>query len=94
MNPASEPPLIHHQHPLAYLLALEGIALLRALAGEYDRDFTLARLDEIRGLLDAAVDLGDGATVAPIAPEEGYRSWAEFYDEAVNQLVDLEQPVV
>ena len=93
MNIAGEPPLIH-QHPLAYLLALEGIALLRAFAGEYDRDFTLARLDEIRGLLDAAVDLGDRATVAPIAPEEGYRSWADFYDEAANQLVDLEQPVV
>jgi hypothetical protein len=26
-----------YQHPLAYLLGLEGIALLRAFAGEYDR---------------------------------------------------------
>src|SRR5439155_9106079 len=28
-----------YQHPLAYLLGLEGIALLHAFAGEYDRDF-------------------------------------------------------
>jgi hypothetical protein len=28
-----------YQHPLAYLLGLEGIGLLRAWAGEYDRAF-------------------------------------------------------
>jgi SAM-dependent methyltransferase len=78
---------------LAYLLGLEGIALLRAFAGEYDRDFTRARLAEVRALLDA-VDLGEGATVEAITTTEGYRSWAEFYDEPGNQLVDLEQPVV
>ena len=33
-----------NQHPLAYLLGLEGVALLRAFAGGYDRDFTHARL--------------------------------------------------
>ncbi|MBA3310028.1 MAG: SAM-dependent methyltransferase, partial [Nocardioidaceae bacterium] len=36
------------QHPLAYLLGLEGIALLRAFAGDYDRDFTESRLAEVR----------------------------------------------
>jgi hypothetical protein len=55
-----------YQHPLAYLLGLEGIALLHAFAGDYDRDFTLARFDEIRALLDAAEELGDGVTVDPI----------------------------
>jgi ubiquinone/menaquinone biosynthesis C-methylase UbiE len=83
-----------YTHPLAYLLGLEGIALLRAFAGEYDRDFTTARLAEVRALLDSADELGEGAAVDPISTEEGYRSWAEFYDEPGNQLVDLEQPVV
>jgi SAM-dependent methyltransferase len=83
-----------YQHPLAYLLGLEGIALLRAFAGEYDRDFTMARLAEVRALLDGGDELGDGATVDQFATTEGYRSWAEFYDEPGNQLIDLEQPVV
>jgi hypothetical protein len=37
-----------YQHPLAYLLGLEGIALLRAFSGVYDRDFTLARFREVQ----------------------------------------------
>jgi ubiquinone/menaquinone biosynthesis C-methylase UbiE len=92
-EPRIEPPVIY-QHPLAYLLGLEGIALLRAFAGEYDRDFTMARLDEIRALLDSAADLGEGTTVHPIPTTEGYASWAQFYDEPGNQLIDLEQPIV
>ena len=55
-----------YQHPLAYLLGLEGIALLRAFSGEYDRDFTLARLREIQGLLDSADELGEGAEAHPV----------------------------
>ena len=47
---ATESPMIY-QHPLAYLLGLEGVALLRAFAGGYNREFTLARFDEIRELL-------------------------------------------
>lgn len=83
-----------YQHPLAYLLGLEGIALLRAFAGEYDREFTMARLAEVRALLDAAEELGDGVVVEPISTTEGYGSWAEFYDQPGNQLIDLEQPIV
>jgi SAM-dependent methyltransferase len=89
----SDPPAVY-QHPLAYLVGLEGIALLRAFAGEYDRDFTMARLAEVRALLDSADELGDGAVVDPIPTTEGYGSWAEFYDEPGNQLIDLEQPIV
>jgi ubiquinone/menaquinone biosynthesis C-methylase UbiE len=88
-----DPPVIY-LHPLAYLLGLEGLALLHAFAGDYDRDFTMARLDEIRTLLDAGEELGDGVTVGPIPTVEGYGSWAEFYDEPGNQLVELEQPIV
>jgi hypothetical protein len=44
-----EAPVIY-QHPLAYLLGLEGVALLRAFSGVYDQDFTLARFREIQAL--------------------------------------------
>ncbi len=83
-----------YQHPLAYLLGLEGIALLRAFSGEYDGDFTKARLGEIQALLESAHDLGDGATVQPITTTEGYGSWAQSYDEPGNQLIELEEPIV
>jgi len=83
-----------YQHPLAYLLGLEGVALLRSFAGEYDRDFTTARLDEIRTLLDSVHELGEGADAHPIPSTEGYASWAQFYDEPGNQMIELEQPVV
>jgi ubiquinone/menaquinone biosynthesis C-methylase UbiE len=87
-------PLVIYQHPLAYLLGLEGIALLRAFAGDYDHDFTEARLAETRALLDAASQLGDGATAELTTTIDVYRAWAESYDLAANQLIDLEQPVV
>lgn len=48
--------LMIYQHPLAYLLGLEGVALMRAFAGEYDRAFTEARFAEVRALLDRASD--------------------------------------
>ena len=41
-----------YQDPLAYLLGLEGIALLDGWAGDHDRAFTEARLAEVRRLLD------------------------------------------
>jgi SAM-dependent methyltransferase len=92
--PESRDAPVIHQTPLAYLLGLEGIALLHAFAGEYDRDFAAARIEEIRALLDAGDELGDGATAHPISTAEGYATWAEFYDTAANQLVEIEEPVV
>ncbi len=86
--------LVIYQHPLAYLLGLEGIALLRAFAGDYDREFTEARLADIRDLLDSVQQLGDGAAADAITTMDGYRAWAEFYDLPGNQLIDLEQPIV
>ena len=83
-----------YQHPLAYLLGLEGVALLHAFAGDYDSEFTQARLAEIRALLDSASHLGDGMAVRPIPSVEGYRAWADAYDQPGNQLIDLEQPIV
>ena len=90
---AVDAPVIY-QHPLAYLLGLEGIALLRAFSGAYDREFTIARLREIRGLLDAAEELGEGVEARPMTTREGYARWADSYDEPGNQLLEMEQPIV
>ena len=83
-----------YQHPLAYLLGLEGVALLRGFSGAYDRDFTVDRFREIRTLLDSAEELGEGVEARPITTREGYDRWAPFYDEPGNHLLDIEQPVV
>jgi SAM-dependent methyltransferase len=83
-----------YQHPLAYLLGLEGLALLRAFSGLYDCDFTIDRFREIRGLLDSGAELGDGIEAQPIETREGYARWAAFYDEPGNELIDLEEPIV
>ncbi len=91
-NQAESGPIF--QHPLAYLIGLEGIALLRAFAADYGREFTEARLGEIRHLLDSIQQLGNGATADPIRTIDGYRSWAESYDLPGNQLIELEQPSV
>ncbi len=83
-----------HQHPLAYLIGLEGVALLRCFAGEDDSEATTARLAGVRRLLDAAEELGTGVTGTLITTQEGYRTWASSYDAPGNQLIDIEQPVV
>jgi SAM-dependent methyltransferase len=90
---ATDLPVIY-QHPLAYLLGLEGIALLRAFSGAYDREFTLARFREMRALLEAQDALGGGVEARPISTREGYDSWAPSYDGQSNQLLEIEQPIV
>ena len=82
------------QHPLAYLVGLEGVALLRAFGGDYDREFIEARLTETRALLDAADRLGDALLVDPITTTAGYDGWSADYDEPGNGLIDLDQPIV
>lgn len=83
-----------YEHPLAYLLGLEGIALLRAFTGEFDRDFVEARIAEIRGLLDDDSLGGDGVVVDRVDTVAGYRVWSETYDEPRNGMFDFEEPVV
>ena len=83
-----------YQHPLAYLLGLEGVALLHAFAGEHDRDFVKDRFDEVRQLLESAERFGDGTVIPAITTAEGYRRWVEDYDEPGNGLIDAEQPIV
>jgi SAM-dependent methyltransferase len=83
-----------HQHPLAYLLGLEGVALMRAFAGDYDRDFTRARIEEIRSLLDRAGEFGDGSDVPVLSLVQGYDSWAATYDGEPNGAFPLQDEVL
>jgi ubiquinone/menaquinone biosynthesis C-methylase UbiE len=83
-----------YQHPLAYLLGVQGTALMRAFNGEYDREFTQARIAEVRALLDDSdARLEAAAAVRPITTAEGYDAWAPSYDEP-NDLIDIEEPVI
>jgi ubiquinone/menaquinone biosynthesis C-methylase UbiE len=84
-----------YQHPLAYLLGLEGIALLRAWAGDFDKDFVEARLAEVRALPgDPRLASHPGVEVWRGDVETGYRQWASSYDEPSNALFDIEEPIM
>lgn len=83
-----------YEHPLAYILGLEGVALLRAFAGEFDREFVEARLAEIGRLLGDESLAGEGVAVRHVDTVDGYRVWSETYDEPRNALLDFEEPVV
>jgi SAM-dependent methyltransferase len=85
-----------YRHPLAFLLGLEGVALLRAQAGEgFDRAFVEARIAETRTLLEqAAPALGPGQELGRLTTAEGYRSWAASYDDPGNPLIEVEEPAV
>jgi SAM-dependent methyltransferase len=83
-----------YEHPLAYLLGLEGVALLRGFTGEYDRDFVEARIAEVRELL-ADESLADAAvTVERVGTVDGYRVWSATYDDGRNTAFDYDEPVV
>jgi SAM-dependent methyltransferase len=81
------------QHPLAYLVGLEGVALMRAFAGEHDEAFTLARLAEVRALVQDPDRWGDGATLGPLTAAETYDGWAASYD-GPNTIFEYEEPVL
>jgi SAM-dependent methyltransferase len=87
-----------YQHPLAFLLGLQGVALLRAIAGDdgFDRDFLEARLSEVSRLVTAGLggELGDCVTVSDVDIADGYGVWAGYYDDARNPLIAVEQAVV
>lgn len=94
-DPAGRPPgLVLFQHPLAYLLGLEGVALMRAFAGEHDRAFTEARLAEVRRLLDHADELGPGVDVPPLPIAAGYDGWAATYDGEDNGCFPMRDDVL
>jgi SAM-dependent methyltransferase len=83
-----------YEHPLAYLLGLEGVALLRGFIGEYDREFVDARIAEVRDLL-ADESLADAAVaVERVGTVDGYRTWSATYDDGRNSAFDFDEPVV
>ena len=86
-------PLLY-QHPLAFLVGLEGVALMRAFAGEHDEAFTRARLAETKALLDDAARWGDGITMPPLSIADGYDAWAPHYDSPDNAIFAVEESVV
>ncbi|RSM70728.1 SAM-dependent methyltransferase [Actinoplanes sp. ATCC 53533] len=83
-----------YQLPLAYLLGLEGVALLRAFGGEHDRGFTEARIAEIRRLLDHPELGGPGVTAERVGTVAGYQVWSRTYDQPGNGLFAFEEPLV
>lgn len=86
-----------YQHPLAYLLGLEGLALLRAWAGDYDYDqrFVTARIAEIRRLLaDPTLSTHPGVQVERDATSTAYHQWSASYDDPGNGLFDLDEPIL
>jgi len=78
-----------YEHPLAYLLGIEGIALLRAFGGEYDREFVETRLAEVRRLLDDTSLASAAVVVDRIGTAEGYRAKSATYDDEPRNLADL-----
>ncbi len=87
-------PAVIYEHPLAYLIGLEGIALLRGFTGEYDRDFVEARIAEVRELLADESLAGAGVSVDRVGTAEGYRVWSATYDDGRNSAFDYDEPVV
>jgi SAM-dependent methyltransferase len=95
VDPTTQPAAtVIYQHPLAYLLGLEGIALMRAFAGEHDRDFTEARVAEVRRLLDLADQLGPGVHVPALSVADGYDGWAVTYDGEDNGCFPMRDDVL
>jgi SAM-dependent methyltransferase len=84
-----------YQDPLAYLLGLEGIALLDAWAGDHDREFTETRLAEIRRLLDDEKLRGQGVVAECASTVTAYGPRSTSYDaEAGGGLFAADEPVV
>jgi SAM-dependent methyltransferase len=88
-------PLMIYQDPLAYLLGLEGIALLDAWAADHDRAFTEARLAEIRQLLEDGQLRGRGVLVERVSTATVYEQVSTGYDaDAGGGLFAVDEPVV
>ncbi|MFD8499873.1 class I SAM-dependent methyltransferase [Amycolatopsis sp. NPDC059657] len=82
-----------YEDPRAYLLGLEGIALLRAFTGEFDRDFVEARIAEIRRVLADEALAKAAVEVDRLDTVTGYRLWSATYDRP-NSAFDIDEPVV
>ncbi|HLI02065.1 MAG TPA: methyltransferase domain-containing protein [Acidimicrobiales bacterium] len=84
-----------YQDPLAYLLGLEGLALLDGWAGDHDRAFTEARLAEIRRLLDDEQLRDQGVLAERVSSPVAYAYQAAGYDaNAGGGLFLIDEPVI
>jgi SAM-dependent methyltransferase len=84
-----------YQDPLAYLLGLEGIALLDAWAGDHDREFVDARLAEIRRLLADEKLRDRGVLAERVSTVTAYEQQSAGYDGAAGGgLFAADEPVV
>ena len=86
-----------YQHPLAYLLGLEGLALLRAWGGDedFDEQFVRERFAAVRALLDdAELTSHPGVLVERDATASAYAQWAASYDQEDNGLLELDLPLI
>lgn len=82
-----------YEDPRAYLLGLEGVALLRAFTGEHDRDFVEARIAEVRGVLADDALANAAVAVDRVDAVTGYGLWSATYDQP-NSAFDLDEPLV
>jgi SAM-dependent methyltransferase len=82
-----------YEDPRAFLLGVEGTALLRAYVGDFDREFVEARIAEIRRVLADESLASAGVEVEPVDTVGGYRVWSETYD-GPNSAFDIDEPIV
>jgi SAM-dependent methyltransferase len=86
---------VSYQDPLAYLIGLEGSALLDAWAGDHDRDFIEARIAEVRRLLADEQLQGRGVTAETVAADVSYEQQAPGYDAGGGGgLFALDEPII
>lgn len=88
-------PAVTYQDPLAYLLGLEGLALLDGWVGDRDEAFTRARIADVRRLLDDDRLQDRGVHVEPVDAATAYRQQAPGYDAGEGGgLFALDEPLV
>lgn len=84
---SSNTPLPMVADPLGFLIGIEGVAMLRAFVGEYDRPFLERRIARVRELLDQRDQLGTSRDVPAVSAADGYDAWAPTYDTQQNGLL-------
>jgi SAM-dependent methyltransferase len=85
---------LHRQHA-AWLLGLEGVALLRHGTGDdMGGGFVEARLAEVRRIVDAIDDEAPLVDIGDISVRDGYAIWAASYDGEDNPLFGPEEAAV
>lgn len=80
-----------YRHPLAYLVGLQGVTLMKAFAGDYGREVTVARLAETKRLMDTAHTWGDGVELPRLETADGYDGWAPRYDDPQNGFFAMDE---